>query len=96
MPEHVHAILVPDRDESGDPLPLSTVLHSIKSFTASRIRKLGLVTGKVWQDESMDHVIRHEGSLDQKIEYVRMNPVRRRLVKRAEDYPWLWIRPFEK
>jgi hypothetical protein len=47
-------------------------------------------SGTVWQDESFDHVLRHSDSLEQKIQYVRENPVRKGLVSKSEDYKWLW------
>lgn len=96
MPEHAHAILVPERNETGDPLPLSDVLHSIKSYTANRIQRLTSVRGHIWQDETLDHVIRKEESLESTIEYLRMNPVRRGLVSGPEDYGWLWIKRFDQ
>jgi hypothetical protein len=48
-------------------------------------------SGPVWQDESFDHVLRSDESLKQKLEYIRQNPVRQGLVKKSEDYKWLWI-----
>jgi len=95
MPEHVHAILVPLRDRAGDPFSTAQILHSLKSFTANRIHEHCPEQRRVWQDESLDHVIRHEESLDEKIEYIRMNPVRRGLVKDPADYRWLWVRQFD-
>jgi hypothetical protein len=29
--------------------------------------------------------------LEEKLEYIRQNPVRRGLVGTPEDYPWLWV-----
>ena len=43
-------------------------------------------------DESFDHIVRHEGELQEKIEYIRQNAVKRGLVARPEDYGWLWVR----
>jgi REP element-mobilizing transposase RayT len=71
MPEHVHAIIIPLRSEKGDPFSTTQILHSLKSFTANRIHELCPPQRRVWQDESLEHVIRHEESLDEKIEYIR-------------------------
>jgi len=95
MPDHVHSILVPLRNDCGDPFSITDVLHSIKSFTANMIHEHCPERRRVWQDESMDHVIRHEESLDEKIEYIRMNPVRRRLVSEPSQYHWLLEKQFE-
>ncbi len=42
-------------------------------------------------DESFDHIIRHEAELEEKIKYVRNNPVKKGLVKGSKDYPWLFV-----
>jgi putative transposase len=92
MPDHVHALFTPFRDEAGDPLPISQVLQPIKSFTAHAITKQLKRSHPVWQAESLDHVLRHQESLDEKIEYIRQNPVRRGLAKNPEEYEWLWMK----
>ncbi len=47
--------------------------------------------GPVWQEESFDHVLRSEESLEEKMEYIRQNPARGGLVDRPDDYRWLWV-----
>ena len=68
-------------------------MKTIKGTSARDINKLRGVSGPVWQDESFDHVLRSEESLHEKIEYIRMNPVRKGLVQRPEEYRWLWVEP---
>ncbi|MGH9581133.1 MAG: hypothetical protein ACRD2R_09070 [Terriglobales bacterium] len=46
--------------------------------------------GRVWQEESFDHVLRSNESLSEKVDYVCQNPVRAGLVTAPELYPWLW------
>jgi REP-associated tyrosine transposase len=46
------------------------------------------VTGRVWQEEFFDHVLRSNESYSQKWEYVKENPVRAGLVKKSEDWPF--------
>ena len=93
MPDHVHLLLTPLRRTDGWPYPLIDILQCLKSTTAHRINKLLHRNGPVWQDESLDHVLRSDESLKEKCEYIRQNPVRRGLVKRPEDYRWLWVNP---
>jgi REP element-mobilizing transposase RayT len=93
MPDHVHIIFGLLRDENKEEYSLAEVLGSIKSFTSHAINKLENTKGHVWLDESFDHVWRHDEALNQKIEYLRQNPVRRGLVRRPEEYKWLWVRP---
>ncbi len=91
MPTHVHLLLTVLLDEHGWPFELSEILKLIKGVSARSINKLTGRSGPVWQDESFDHVLRSDESFEEKLEYVRQNPVRVGLVKRAEDYPWLWV-----
>ena len=93
MPDHVHLLLQPLRDTNGWPHPLVDILQCMKSTTAHRINKQLHRSGPVWEEESFDHVLRSDESLKQKAEYIRQNPVRRGLVRRPEDYPWLWVSP---
>ena len=57
---------------------------------ARSVNRLLGVSGPVWQEESFDHVIRGDVSLEEKIDYIRQDPVRRGLVSRPEEYRWLW------
>ena len=93
MPDHVHLILVPLADEGG-PFSIPQIMHAIKSESAHGINKALNRKGKVWQDESFDHMLRSDVSLASRIEYVSENPVRAGLVKSSAEYRWLW-RPAE-
>ena len=65
----------------------------MKSVTARQINRLMGKSGPVWEEESFDHVLRSDESFSEKCEYIRQNPVEAGLVKRPEDYQWLWITP---
>jgi REP element-mobilizing transposase RayT len=91
MPDHVHLLLTPLQDEKGWPYPLAIILKLIKGSSARSINRLLGSSGPIWQEESFDHVLRSDESLMEKLEYIRANPVRRDLVKKPENYRWLWI-----
>jgi REP element-mobilizing transposase RayT len=91
MPEHVHLLLTPLADAQGWPIELCNIMKLIKGTSARSVNKLCGTKGPVWQDESFDHVLHSHESLSQKTEYIRQNPVRRGLVQRPEEYPWLWV-----
>jgi REP element-mobilizing transposase RayT len=93
MPDHVHLLFLPLRDEDGWPFPLIDIMQCLKGATAHRINKLLHRSGPVWEEESFDHVLRSDESLKDKAEYIRQNPVRRGLVQKAGDYRWLWVHP---
>ncbi|HYM07381.1 MAG TPA: transposase [Terriglobales bacterium] len=91
MPDHVHLLLTPLNDELGWPYALPAIMKLIKGASARSVNKLLNQSGPIWQEESFDHVLRSSESFAEKLEYIRQNPVRRGLVKRVEDYPWLWV-----
>ncbi len=92
MPDHVHLLLTPLTDDQGWPHPLPAILKLMKGTSARSVNKLLETSGPVWQEESFEHTIRNDGSFQEKLEYIRQNPVRRGLVSKPEDYPWLWCR----
>jgi REP element-mobilizing transposase RayT len=90
MPDHVHLILVPLVDEEKQCVtPIHWITRSIKGFSARQINARIGRKGTVWQDESFDHVIRR-GDWDAKLEYLLLNPVRKGLAERWQDYRWCW------
>ncbi len=93
MPDHVHLLFTPLRDENGWPSPQVDILQCLKGATAHRINRLSRRSGPVWEEESFDHVLRSDESLKEKCEYIRQNPVKAGLVEKPEDYPWLWVNP---
>ena len=93
MPDHVHMLFTLLRDERGWPYPMQKILKMIKGTSARDINRLLGSSGPVWQDESFDHVLRSQESLEEKIEYIRTSPVRAGLVQKPEEYSWLWLKP---
>jgi REP element-mobilizing transposase RayT len=91
MPDHVHLLLGPLRDEETRFYHLAVILQAIKGASAHAVNKLLKRQGPVWQEEYFDHVVRSDESLLAKIEYIRQNPVRKGLVHVPEEYEWLWI-----
>ena len=87
MPDHIHAVLQPDCNQT-----LASVMHSLKSFTAKEINALRSENGSVWQDGYHDRGIQGEEALNEIIQYCYENPVRQGLVKRARDYPYWWCK----
>jgi REP element-mobilizing transposase RayT len=92
MPDHVHMLFTPSRDGEGWPYPIQKILKMIKGISAHEINGLLGSEGPPWQDESFDHVLRSEESLEEKIEYLRMNPLRAGLVQKPKEYRWLWMK----
>ncbi|MDO8688744.1 MAG: transposase [Dehalococcoidia bacterium] len=95
MPNHVHVLI---RVYEGG--QLGKIVQSWKSYTGRRIAELGLggpraglptaggISTSVWMREYWDRFIRDEKHFYAAIEYIHKNPVKARLVKNPEDWPW--------
>ena len=86
LDDHVHMIVHPFEGES-----VTTLMHSIKSYSAHEVNKKRGRKGQLWIEESFDHVIRDEQWLTQFVQYLCENPVKRGLASRPDTYPWLWV-----
>jgi len=90
MPDQVHILIQPSLKLENDYWSISSILHSIKSYSSKQIPKVMLHIGKVWQDGRYDEMIRNEEEFQNKWEYIRQNPVKAGLSKTSEDYPFFW------
>jgi putative transposase len=80
MPDHLHALL--SFPPSGKPLKL--VVSKWKEWTAKE-------TGIVWQRDFFEHRLRQDESRREKADYILQNPVRKKLVSRPEDWPYVYF-----
>ncbi|MGY3446325.1 MULTISPECIES: transposase [unclassified Bradyrhizobium] len=82
MPNHVHLILVP-----SDPDGLRRALARVHRIYAGTIQARRKRTGHFWQGR-FGGVAMDEPHLAAALRYVSLNPVRARLVQRAQDWHW--------
>jgi hypothetical protein len=75
VPDHLHILFTPLLDEKGWPYALPSILKLLEETSARSVNKLTGSRGPVWQEESLDHVLRSQESLEEKLEYLRQNPV---------------------
>ena len=91
MPDHVHMIFTPLINETARAVyAMAEIMDAIKGASAHKINQHLGRTGKVWQTESFDRVLRSSENLDEKIHYTLDNPVRKGLVSAWTEYRWLW------
>jgi putative transposase len=86
MPNHVHLIVVPS-DEDGLRRTFADAHRRYTGFINARHRW----TGHLWQGR-FGAVVMDEDHLAHAMRYVSLNPVRARLVDRAEDWRWSSVR----
>jgi carbamoylphosphate synthase large subunit/REP element-mobilizing transposase RayT len=69
MPNHVHVLVL-----LAEGQPLADVLHSWKSFSAKAINQQLGRTGRIWQEESYDRIVRDWNELIRYRDYITRNP----------------------
>jgi len=74
MPNHVHVLVIPREGNV-----IGTILRSWKSYSGRAINAREGLTGRLWQKESFDHVVRSRRQLDRFRRYIEENPVKARL-----------------
>jgi REP element-mobilizing transposase RayT len=79
MPNHVHVLFQP-----FEGIELDHVLHSWKSYTSRLVNKLVGRTGRLWEPESFDHLVRNSEKFEHFRTYILQNPVKAGLT----NWPW--------
>ncbi|MBN2686256.1 MAG: hypothetical protein JXR40_13330 [Pontiellaceae bacterium] len=88
MPNHVHGLfqpmMKPQREANGPEdrsttCPLEEILGSVKSFVSNQLTKRGIKTGKLWQQENYDRLVRDHEELAIWRRYIEKNPVKAKL-----------------
>jgi len=83
MPDHLHFLVSPCEDG----VSVLDFVDRFKGRTTNESWEFGW-KGKLWQARYYDHVVRKDEDLGAIALYVLQNPVRKGLVKSAEDWPW--------
>lgn len=81
MPDHLHLLLTPSPTTS-----LEKAMQFIKGGSSYQIRKARNDKMEIWQVGFYDWTIRDTSDWQTKVEYIRTNPVRAKLVRRLEDW----------
>ena len=77
MPDHIHLIIILDKDENKKNYSLSDVMGKFKSFSCKKIREVLEDDEKFeWQKSFYDRIIRNEKELYQIRKYIKENPLR--------------------
>lgn len=77
MPDHLHGLMSFPVDRAMKP-----TVAKWKEYAAKQ-------TGISWQRDFFDHRLRSDESYVEKASYVRMNPVRKGLAEKAEDWKYV-------
>lgn len=80
MPDHFHVLIVPQREYN-----ISAVIKKIMRLFAYRLRATD-PQGSIWQKISYHFVVYSELTRRDKLNYIRANPVRKRIVENPHNY----------
>ncbi|TAM83085.1 MAG: transposase [Acidobacteria bacterium] len=83
MPDHWHAILCPRA-----PAGISAIMQLVKQRSTHAIGLPRHQSIRLWQPRFHEHALRTVREYLAAVEYIHMNPVRRNLVTRPEDWKW--------
>ena len=83
LPDHWHAIIYPPH-----PLSIAQAMSAIKVSSMVAINHARHEKGELWQERFFDHALRTVKDYGETVEYIHMNPVKRGLVKRPEQWKW--------
>lgn len=83
MGNHVHILAMPEKETS-----LARGIGGTNLLYTQYINRKYNRSGRLWQNRFFSSVIEKEPYLWAVIRYIEQNPIRAKLVKRAEDYQW--------
>ena len=89
MPNHIHLVLELLRGNKG----ISKIMQAVKRISARKSNQILNRTGKFWQDESYDRLVRDDKELYFIIRYVLMNPVNSGLIINWSDWKYSYCHP---
>ena len=83
LPDHWHAIFYPPC-----PLTVSQIFKAVKVSSMISLNHGRRESGELWQARFFDHALRTVKDYMATVDYIHLNPVRRGLVGRMEDWKW--------
>jgi putative transposase len=83
LPDHWHAIIYPPY-----PLSIAQAMSAIKVSSMVAINHGRHEKRELWQERFFDRAQRRVKEYAETIEYIHLNPVKRGLVKRPEEWKW--------
>jgi putative transposase len=83
MGNHVHVLTVPEKETS-----LARGIGGTNLLYTQYINRKYNRSGRLWQNRFFSAVVEKEPYLWAVMRYIEQNPVRAKLVKKAEDYEW--------
>lgn len=88
MPNHVHAMLTPVEGSS-----LAKILRDVKGGSAYEVNKVLGRSGRLWQADYFDRLVRNERHFAGACRYIEWNPVKAKLCSDPKLWTWSSAHP---
>ena len=82
MPDHLHLLITPHE-------AVEKAIQLVKGRFSFRVTKELDWKGEVWQKGFTDHRVRDAEDWEHHVEYIRLNPLRARIVEESALYPYM-------
>ncbi len=92
MATHGHVLFTPLTAKTGKPHALSSIMQSLKGYTAHEANNILGREGAFWHHESYDHAVRDAEEHERIVKYILNNPVKASLVTNWRDWPWSYTK----
>jgi len=89
MPNHIHLVIELLKGNKG----VSVIMKLLKGSSSRESNKILNISGKFWQDESFDRLVRDDIELYNIINYVLNNPVKADLIDDWQKWPYTYCCP---
>jgi len=93
MSNHIHLVIGAKKNEQGSYFLMSSVVQSLKRYTANQINKALGKTGQIWDDYYFDRIIRDYEDYRNVINYTLNNPVKAGIVDDSSKWKDCYFNP---
>ena len=91
LPDHFHLLI----DTRG--CNISNLIQRLKmSFSAQYLKRVGLKSGRVWQNRFWDHIIRDQEDWSRHVDYIHYNPAKHGCVVTPIEWQYSSIHVFHE
>lgn len=89
MPDHLHLLVHPADEDT-----LSALVQELKYVTGRKINASRGTRGALWQKGFFDRFMRTPKEVSETLDYMHLNPVRKGLVRTADEWRWTSARNY--
>jgi len=93
MPNHIHLLIRPLPQKSGQYAKTSDIVRRIKGYTGFKLNELNNSTTTVWHPDYFDRFVRNAKDLYNLVQYILNNPHKAGLVTEQNAWPYSYLNP---